>query len=405
MPHATTLRIARQPIFDRNGSVFGYELLYRDGVVEGAGHVDAQTRTTGSVEALIEIGIERLVGKSKAFLNVDFDVIDCPIFEAVSPDQLVLEVLESTEPTEVNLQAVRHLKERGYMIALDDYCFQPHLAEFLPLADIVKLECSALDPEADRLRICKLAAKKKVLAEKVEDNETYRTYRDMGCQLFQGYFFAKPRTMEGSTISSNKASLLMLLTKLNDANVTLAEIESIVASDVSFTYKLLKIIHSASAGLDSRVKTVREAILYLGLRPTASLASLYLASASKENPEELFALALARGRMCEELARKAGLPEAEAYFSVGLLSVLDAFLNRPMAEIVDSLPLTEEMQKALTDPSAEKDLGGALRCAMAFEKGEFDEADRIGFGQEAAQEAYNTGVEWAEATRDSLWAA
>ncbi len=405
MPQATTLRIARQPIFDRSGRVYGYELLYRDGVRDGADHVDAQTRSDGSVEALLEIGFQKLVGQAKAFLNIDFEVINCPIFDAVSPEHLVLEILETTEPTEENLQRVRAFKDRGFGLALDDYAFQPHLAPFLPLSDIVKLECALLDVEKDRMRICQLAAKKRVLAEKLEDNATYRQYRDMGCDLFQGFYFAKPRLVQGSTIASNKTTLITLLTRLNDENISLSEIESIVASDVSFTYKLLKVIHSASVGMNSNVKTVREAILYLGLRPTASLASLYLASASQDNPEELFALALTRGRMCEELARRNGLPEPETYFSVGLLSVLDAFLNRPMDEILDSLPLAEEVRQALLAPADDKGPGGALKCTMAFERGDFEAADRIGFGQSTAQEAYTTGIEWAEATRDLLMAA
>jgi len=405
MPSPTTLRIARQPIFDRHGRVFGYELLYRDGRVDGAMHVDALTRTNGSVEALFEIGLGRLVGKSKAFLNVDLTAIDFPIFDAVNTDQIVLEILESTEPTEENLDRIRMFKEKGFALALDDYAFQPELAPILPMVDIVKLECAQLDPEADRIRICTLAAKKRVLAEKLEDNASYRLYRDMGCEFFQGFYFARPKLVEGTSVSSNKTALVTLLARLNDPNVSLNEIEQIVASDVSFTYKLLKVIQSASAGLDSRVRTVRDAILYLGLRPTASLASLYLASSSQENPEELFALALTRGRMCEELARRNGLAEPETYFSVGLLSVLDAFLGRPMDEIVEKLPLTEDIREALLHPMEAELFGGALRCTMAFERGDFAEADRLGFGQDMAQEAYTTGVEWAEATRDALLAA
>lgn len=395
--------MARQPIFDRAGRVAGYELLYRGGELEAGATGEADERTVRSMEALVELGLERLVGDSIAFLNIDFDFIDCPLFDALPSERIVLEILEDTQPTEANLDRVRNLKMRGFVLAIDDYAFQPHLDPFLEFAQIVKLECSSLDPQADGARIRRLMVNgKKVLAEKVEEMEVFEAYKGLGCQLFQGYFFARPSLVEGSAIASNRAALLTFMARIHDEDVSLREIEQIVSSDVSFTYKLLKLVQSAQVAAPPSVKTVGQAILFLGLRSTAAIASVLALSAVSDRPSELLVHSLVRAKMCEELAREAGFAEPESYFTLGLLSVLDAFLNRPMDQILSSLPLAERLKSALLDRDPSCPMGRALKCAKDYEMGRFDHAERFGFPVAAMASAYEYSVRWADETHATL---
>lgn len=403
LPTATRLQLARQPIFDRQRRVAGYELLYRGGGQSDASGSNAQERTARSMEALVELGLERLVGEALAFLNIDFDFIDCPVFDALPADRLVLEILEDTEPNEANLDRVRNLKMRGFVLAIDDYAFQPHLEPFLEFAQIIKLECTELDPAADANRIRRLILNGKcLLAEKIEEPATFEAYKALGCQMFQGFFFARPSLIQGSTVASNKASLMTFLARIHDEDISLREIEQIVSSDVTFTYKLLKLVHSAQIAAPTSVQTVGQAIMYLGLRSTAAIASVLALSAVDDQPTELLVHSLVRAKMCEQLARSHSIQEPETCFTLGLLSVLDAYLNRPMEEILDTLPLTPKLKSALLESDPEMPMRRMLNCVLAYERGDFDKVAAYRFDEGLAAHAYEESVRWADTTYANL---
>lgn len=398
--------MARQPIFDRKGKVEGFELLYREAKGDESAGGDGFLRTAKSIEALFELGLERLVGDVKAYLNVDFGYMDFPVLEIFPSNKVVLEVLESTEPSNANLDKARNLVANGFTIALDDYAFQPGLEPFLQYAKIVKLECQELDPGKHGPKIRRLIGSGKiVLAEKLEEVATYKKYRDIGCHLFQGFYFAKPCLIEGDACASNKTALMNLLAKIYDENVTLRELETLVASDVTFTYKLMKLVHSAVLAAPPQVQTVGQAIQFLGLRSTAAIASVLALSAIPGRPSQLLIMALARGKMCEELARKAGHPEPDSFFTVGLLSVLDAFMDKPMEEIANELPLAPKLSAALSGQDSEEPHGQALECTKAYERGDFSKADLIGYDPAEAQAAYGSAIHWADTTFEALKAA
>lgn len=400
---AIKLRLARQPIFDRRRRVVGYELLYREHGAIDASDSDALTRSIRSLEALVELGLHHLVGTSTAFLNIDFDHVDCPIFDALPSEQIVFEILEHTQPTQDNIDRIRAMKSRGFELAIDDFAFQPHLEPFLPFVNIIKLETSQLDPARDCHRLGRLIQRgHRLLAEKIETAKDFKAYCDVGCEYFQGFFFARPSLIEGSTVASNKAALISLLAKIHEDQVSIREIEMIVATDVTFAHKLLKLVKSALVAAPPAVQTVGQAVLFLGLRATASIASLLALSAVDDKPSELLVLALSRGKMCEELALRAGFDEPPAYFTVGLLSVLDAFLNRPMEEITENLPLSQGIKEALLGQNETNPMTRALESVKAYEQGNFDEATAHGFDAHQVDVAYRSAIQWADATQQTL---
>jgi c-di-GMP phosphodiesterase len=403
MPTSTeALRIARQPILDRKGEVVGYELLYRAAGAATAAGADARTMTMGSLQALVEMGLENIVGAHKAFYNADFSVLDFSIFETLSKEQIVIEILEQTEPTPENLALAAELKKKGYVLALDDYAFQPHLEPFLEFVEIVKLECSELDPKKDRGRILALMSRrKKVLAEKLENMAEYQAYYNLGCHLFQGYYFAKPAVVEGTAVPTQKKTLLNFLSKIHREDVSIRELEESIASDPNFAYKLLRQVHSAAVGA-SNIETVGQAILFLGIRPTAALASVLALSAVDDKPRELLVTALTRAKMAEELARSAGLGQPDAFFTLGLLSVLDAYLNQPMERITEMLPLGESLKSALLEQNPDDGLVRAIRCVRACEQGDFATADALGFQPKDVQRSYGRAIAFADEMKSVL---
>lgn len=374
-----------------------YELLYRSSIANEAGTVGPVESAAAIASALMEIGLERLVGSKTAYINVGEFLLSGHFVEALPPERIVLEILEDTQPTPEVLEALQVLKLQGYRFALDDYTFQPELKPFLEFVDIVKLDIASVSAGQLAKHLPALRSQgKKLLAEKVETPEEFEQCHDCAFDLYQGYFFARPTVLKGRGIQSNRAALLNLMYRLQQPDVQIREIERIITADVALTYKLFRLVRSALIAAPSSISTISQAVMFLGLKTTAAVASLLALSAVEDKPNELFVLALVRAKMCELLS--GGGFEASEYFTVGLFSVLDAFLEAPMQEIVDGLPLSAEVRAALVDPSADGKLAQAIGCVRAYEQGNWEGIGASIYDPSLVERAYIEAVDWADQT-------
>lgn len=186
--------IARQPIFDRSRNVYGYELLFRGNdkasSYQGA---SAESSTAVVLGGLFELGLDRIVGSRRAFVNFDYRFLFSNAIELIDPTTLVIEILENTPVDRRLLDRVTELREKGYRIALDDFAEKLKDYPVAPLADIIKYDIlvTPLDELGDEVREA-LSRKKVLLAEKIETEEDFIKAKEMGFHLFQGYFFSKP---------------------------------------------------------------------------------------------------------------------------------------------------------------------------------------------------------------------
>jgi EAL and modified HD-GYP domain-containing signal transduction protein len=238
-----------------------------------------------------------------------------------------------------------------------------------------------------------------VLAEKVETQEMYRRCRALGCDLFQGYFFAKPEMVKGSAMPHHRQTTLLVLSKLQSSSTTIAELEQIITSDVALSYRLLRLLNSAAVGLPQRIESIRQAVLFLGLDKLTAMAGLLLMTSLSNNNHELVTTAMIRARMCERLAMIKGIRDPHRFFTVGLFSVLDALSGQPMADVIGPLPLAPEIAEAILDRNSSSPLSLALNAALAYEQGDFslslawlteEEEDNLSL-------AYTDAVSWASA--------
>lgn len=389
--------LARQPIYDRKQNVFAYELLYRNGHTETAGVVGLPESASTIVNALLEIGLERLVGNRIAFLNVPTELFLSDYLHVLPKNQIVLEVLESSEPTEELMRALNRLKGEGFKIAVDDYCGQESLQPFLSVADIVKVDVLSLSvAELQRTANSLKGRFDKVLAEKIESRQAFEICRHLGFDLFQGFFFARPSVVEEHAAACNRPALLALLAKLQDPEVNIQDLERIIESDITLSYRLLRFLRSAAAAVDQRVGSVRQAVLLLGLKKTSAIAAVLALSGIADIPSDLLNASLLRARMCEEVAAQLKIGNPDRYFTVGLLSFLDLLLAMPMKRIVEQLPLEEDVVEALVDPNSENSLRSVLRYVEAVEAGNWSAADECQVGLVSPVKTYLDSLSWAE---------
>jgi c-di-GMP phosphodiesterase len=389
------LLLARQPILDRNLRLRGYELLARD---SGGNFPQAQpghvTTCQVLVEALGDLGLEQVVGALPAYINITPEFLTGQIPLPLPPDRVVLELLESIEPTAEVLRGVQRLKAEGFTLALDDYTGpRPGYEELLRLVDTVKVDCLAVASAAlGRLVQGLRPYGLRLLAEKVESPEMFRDCEQLGFELFQGFFFARPDLLRGRMQSVNRTSLLRLLAKIQDPQTTPEELEIIIAQDPVLSLKLVRFLNSAQIGLRRRIESLREVVVYLGSDAVRNIACVMLLARVDDKPRELMITALLRARMCEELSRSAAAGSAHRAFTVGLFSMLDALVDQDLREVVSPLPLHRDIQEALLHHSGE--LGEQLGHVLAYERGDFERLPAALPAPDAMREAYLSSLGW-----------
>ncbi|MDH5185306.1 MAG: HDOD domain-containing protein, partial [Gammaproteobacteria bacterium] len=222
----------------------------------------------------------------------------------------------------------------------------------------------------------------KLLAEKVETQAQYELCQELGFEFYQGYYFSKPNTITGTHIPASRLSTLHLIARIQDANVGMDELEDIIAMDAGLTYKLLKIVNSAAFSLNRQVDSIKSALIILGITHVKNWASMLALSKIEDKPHELLITALVRANMSYEIARQIRVDNPDSYFTAGMLSILDALIDKPMKEIVPHLPLSAELQLALLERKGP--MGEILQCITNYEKGAWDKvqscSNHLGLG-------------------------
>lgn len=395
--------IGRQPIYDNSMRVFAYELLFRAvGDDNQAVFEDGDVATTQVlVNSIIEIGLDRIVGERPAFFNMtrNYLLSDHPL--PFSGERIVLEVLEDVLIDDELLGALKSHSDKGYIIALDDFVFKESLRSLIEIADIVKIDISTQSRAELKKQVAELRQYPvKLLAERVETQEEYDFCKVLGFGLYQGYFFCRPRIIEGQGIPANKLAILRLLVKLNEEEVDIEELEREISQDVSLSYRLLKTVNSAFFSLPRTVESVHQAVTYLGLQNTKSLAILLTLANFDDKPAEIMKTALIRGKFCEKVCTLLGLPNLEIYFTVGLFSTLDALMDTPLQELLSDLPLSEDIVDALLYREGRP--GEVLALVLAYERGHWDEVAYDGVEAREISTAYLEALDWAENLNGSL---
>jgi EAL and modified HD-GYP domain-containing signal transduction protein len=394
--------IARQPIYDRELEVFGYELLYRASEVNQAAPEDGDQATTHVIlNAFVEMDLERLVGAHSAFINFPASLLTTELPKQLPHGKVALEILEDVEVTPEIVGAVRELSKQGFTIALDDFVYGSSLRPLIEIADIIKFDLLSFSPEelAKQVRLIR-DHKVRIVAEKVESVEQFELCKELGFDYFQGYHFCRPHVIKGQRLPEDRLTVLRLLAELQSSDVEASKLEAIVSRDVSLSYKLIRVVNSAHFYRPHRIHSIHHAIVYLGNRAIKAWLSLIAMSGAEPRPHELTTVAMVRARMCELLAEALGYKNREGYFTAGLFSVLDALLGLPMEEVIGSLHLDDDLEDALL--RLQGPYGRVLACTVAYERGDWDDPVCRILAAQPLREAYLAAVAWADSARQEL---
>lgn len=378
LPDATAegIYLGRQSILDRNQELTAFELLFRSDQQNAAQFADGAAASATVIQHMLhEFGLENVLGPYRGFINLDATMIMSDMIELLPKDRVVLEVLETVEINEFVAARLRTLKLAGFTLAIDDVTSLPaDYVKVLDLIDVVKIDIAALGMSAvpallDRLKPWRV----QLLAEKVDDKATVDRCLDLGFELFQGYFFARPQIIAGKRLAPAETTVIRLLGLLV-ADAETEAIEALLKQEPTLAMNLLRLTNSVGSGARSRITSVSSAMMVLGRRQLQRWLQLLLYSSGSSSPtgripSALMQLAAARGRMMELLAAawhdKAFEDRA---FMTGIMSLMEALLGMRCEEILASVPVADDVRDALLERRGR--LGSLLALVEATERGD-----------------------------------
>ena len=395
----TMVYLARQPIFDDQQGIYGYELLFRDSK-ENRAHLDeddADAATATSklmLNTMMELDLGRLVGDKRAFFNLDEQFLLAGTDLPFSSEHIGIEIIEDVPVNDETVAAVAQLALLGYTVALDNFTWRDGIERFLEHADLIKIDILAHDV-MEQIEIIKRLKGHDVtmIAKSVETRAQFEQCRRLGFRYFQGFFLCRPTTMTAKRLPESKMNVMRLIQKLQDPDVAPEELEAIIRNDVALHYRLLRTVNSAYYGLSVKIKSIQHAVVYLGIPAIRSWARLQVMAGIDDRPSELMRLALIRARMCELLTSQMAKSTQDSAFTAGLFSLLDALMDTPMDEVIGLLPLEDDLVDALV--RREGPFGRLLKTVVSYERGQWDDINEDLFPVERLRRSYLEAVSWA----------
>lgn len=403
------LFLGRQPILGRRQQTVGYELLFRSGMKNAYDGTNEDVATSTVISnTFLAMGAPKVLGTKLGFLNFPRQTLLDDSALLLPPGRVVLEILETVEPDEKVVMACRKLKQSGYQVALDDVVSTGQGAPLWPYADYAKIDFGAIQG-AERTRLAQHFRRQglQLLAEKVETKADFETALVDGYELFQGYFFARPEIIRSQEVPSSKLACLRLLGELHQPELDFRRLAELIRRDVGLVKKLLLFVNSAAFPFRRRFDSIIHGLVAIGeenIRRWAAMAAI--PALARDRPGELVEAALIRARFCELAASVAGVAESAANcFLVGLLSLLDAMIGRPMDELIAGLALDPCVPAAILAPAGDRRGAAALlELARSFERSDMGDVSRnaaaAGIEISAASDLYLEAVGWAFALKE-----
>jgi EAL and modified HD-GYP domain-containing signal transduction protein len=373
--------VARQPIYDVDDNVYGYELLFRQNV--GANSYFFKDGDLATQKVITDGFLLAHTGpfhsRSKYFINFTENLLMEDFAYALPSQKTVVEILEEIEPTPFVLDKCRELKKNGYMLAIDDYVGDERRSAFIDVVDVIKFDVNGKSND-EIFCMAEPFMKRNIamLAEKVENASIIQYTKSLGFKLFQGFHFSRPELLAGKKLSSCDSSRVRILAEVCADGLEIQRLACIVSGDLSLSYRLLRYINSASFGYSVKVGSIERAAMVLGVRNLKKwLLSAVLSDVKQTNKAmEASWISVQRGFFLQILSGKIIMSlSADQLFLVGLFSKIDAIFDMPLEEILAQLPLETSVKHAIMDE--DNPCHRVLDFLDSIEEGDWDTTEKI----------------------------
>ena len=404
--------LARQPILDRQQRIVAYELLYRSGTSDRADIVDSLEASARVISyAFSDLGIGAALGRSDCYININSEMLMSSVIELLPRGNVTLELVDLSDISDSFIKRCQQLRSEGVKLALGDYTAGCGAAKLLPFVDAVEISLVDCDKRCleQVTKEIRQASNARLLAKKVETSEQFREVLEMGFDLFQGYYFARPHLVAGKRIHPSKAVLLQFL-KLVMSEAPNREIEHLLKGEPNLCYNLFRLVNSVAMGMNRRISTVNEVVTVLGRRQLQRWVSLLL-FAQQEGfpyPNPLLQTAALRGELMRKLAMIVSAGNSQFHehaFMAGIMSLLDALLGIPMEEVLEQINVGDEVNEALI--SHQGKLGHLLVLCEMLEGEKLDvlpsALNQLKLDVHSVMQSQVEALQWVNAIGESIY--
>ena len=401
--------IGRQPILDINENIVAYELLYRSKNKNSFPLVDSDAATVDVlINSFLSIGIDEVTKGRPAFVNFTENLLMSNLTNLLNPSQVVIEILEDVAITYELIARVIKLKAKGYKVALDDFVLDESVEiydELFEHIDYIKVDF-LLSPLKERLEIENRVKTSfphiTLLAEKVETREEFEIAKVSGYELFQGYFFEQPQVIMSTDIPVNTIQYFQLISLLREEEPNMDVVAESIERDISLSYKLLHLINT-SPRRRTKVRSIKQAVMMLGIAQLRNWIYLLAMRENNKNHDsdvftEVMHSALYRAKVCEILAKHDKHSNFSEYFLIGMFSLMDTLLQRPMYAIMQQMPFSEEIMETIS--GQQTTMSPYLNLAVGMDKIDWTKIDEgmhyFDITPKKLEEIHKEANEWAE---------
>jgi c-di-GMP-related signal transduction protein len=390
--------VARQPILTPDERVFGYELLFRSDAANHFRSSDPTDATRSVIDMSSLLGLGVLCDNTLAFINCNRDILLSEFITLLPPENVVLEILSTVPPDEEVMQACTQLKRAGVKIALDDYVVDDPREPLAYFADFIKVDLRQTSLTDAGLIVASHRAVCRMIAMKVETRQDFQFAKKAGFQLVQGYFFRRPQMVRTWTGSANQAIHLSILNAVLKPELDLKQVEDLIKKDATLCFRLLRYLNSPMFGFRAEICSVRQALLILGENEIRRWCRLAVTlEMTHGRTSDLMLTALTRAHFCE-LVGPTVVDGNIDLFLLGLLSLMDAILEIPMAAVVDALSVHQDIKSALMQKDST--LSPLYTLMLAVEAGEWAEVSKLCEDMHVSEpfisESQWKAMEWAQ---------
>ncbi len=398
--------IVRQALVDGSQNTFGYEIIYTDNDLR-RDFTDDSTAANAIENFLSSMDSEKFLDGKVAFLTFTRNLLEKNIPKMFTTNKLVIQIEDSLITNPISQNLITKFKQNGYKIAVVDFEFAPRFFGILDIVDYIKVNFSKNDPSIENIVKIGKSFGKKVIAYNVETQEQYNKAKELGCTYFQGTFVSEKMPSTIKTVNHIQSNFFMLMIAVTKDEPDIDEIESIISRDVSLTYSLLKLVNSAYFALRNRARSVKQALVILGLGQLKQW--IYLLSFKQDDgsvPDELIKVSFLRATFASELvgfATDMPISRSEAYL-MGMFSTLGKLMQIPLEEALAPLPIGDEIKKALLNQEGR--VGTLYKLILAYEKADWKimsaAAAELNIPQSMIAQKYFECVENVNATWNGL---
>lgn len=351
-----------QPIIDSKSKLRAYEILYRDSSKRGNINGDRHASASVISSVLNKFGTTTILGDKRGFIKIDEKFLLNDLIFTVPDQFFVFALLESIEMNERVVERIHQLHEKGYVLVINDIKLSEEsmekYREIFKYLSFIKVDFEQeLEYALENMILDLKSHGVKVIATKIENAKMYNQARKLGCEWFQGYFFAEPKIFEIPKHEPSQMKVLNLYNLLiQDTNLDDITLE--FEKNPEITVQLLQYINSGAFHFKTKIASIHHVLTLVGRKPLSEwlMLMIYSKAVSRNNEHSPLMLMIKNRTELMERILQTINPEArsnmlgEAYL-VGVLSLIDVVFQNKLEDILESIHISDGVKNAILNQS------------------------------------------------------